>query len=303
MLLLNAWAAPAQTLSPSAFAQELQRLEAAVSAGAPGQVPDVRPPSAWTVEANGQRIDVPGIGILRSLDEARRNPSLWPARRAALLEHLRALQAEVRALEAQTAAAADSQRAARATLDEVLAAPEFQRLRKQSALARLRQRFSEWLLDVWERLGGAALGRRGTATAFAWIVAIAALIVLATAVVRLILRPARRAALAPHPGGERHPARLWARKALAAADPREALRYAYTATIYGLEEEGVWSADDSRTPREYLRLLPHDHRRRRLVADLTVRFEEIWFAAREATENDRALALAGLKELGCLPAD
>ena len=39
------------------------------------------------------------------------------------------------------------------------------------------------------------------------------------------------------------------------------------------------------------------------MADLTVRFEEIWFAAREATENDRALALAGLKELGCLPAD
>jgi hypothetical protein len=302
MLLLNAWAAPAQALSPSAFAQELQRLEAAVSDGAPGQVPDVRPPSAWTVEANGQRIDVPAAGILRSLDEARRNPSLWPARRAALLEHLRALQAEARALGTQ-ASVADSRGAARATLEDVLAAPEFQRLRKQSALARLRQRFSEWLLDVWEQLGGAALGRRGTATAFAWIVAIAALIVLAAAVVRLILRPASRSTVAPQSDGERHPARLWARKALAAADPREALRYAYTATIYGLEEEGVWSADDSRTPREYLRLLPHDHRRRRLMADLTVRFEEIWFAAREATENDRALALAGLKELGCLPAD
>ena len=37
------------------------------------------------------------------------------------------------------------------------------------------------------------------------------------------------------------------------------------AVISRLEEEGAWRLDDTRTPREYLRLLPADHRRRRVA--------------------------------------
>jgi hypothetical protein len=50
-------------------------------------------------------------------------------------------------------------------------------------------------------------------------------------------------------------------------------------------------------------MLPRDHRRHPLVADVTRRFEEIWFGARRATADDRDAALARLREMGCLPAE
>ena len=148
------------------------------------------------------------------------------------------------------------------------------------------------------------LGRRGTAIAFAWIAVLVALAMLTSWLMRVILRSSQseRVGLTPAPS-KRRSARAWARDATTAADPREAMRHAYRALICGLEEEGAWRLDDARTPREYLRLLPADHRRRGPAADVIRRFEEVWFAARVATEDDRAAVVARLKELGCLPAD
>jgi hypothetical protein len=72
--------------------------------------------------------------------------------------------------------------------------------------------------------------------------------------------------------------------------------------VAGLEEEGTWRRDDALTPREYTRLLAAGHRRRALFTDISRRFEEVWFAARTATDDDRSAVMARLKELGCLPA-
>jgi hypothetical protein len=47
-------------------------------------------------------------------------------------------------------------------------------------------------------------------------------------------------------------------RALAAArggEARDAVRAAFNAALLRLEEEGVWRADESRTPREHLQLL------------------------------------------------
>ena len=188
-------------------------------------------------------------------------------------------------------------------LTGVLAGPEFTRMAQESAFARLRQRMTEWLIGLWQRLGGPRLGSRTTAILFAWIAVLVAAGALAIWLVRFLRHAERpRSALpAPHPA--RMPAGAWARQALAAADLREASRCAYRAVISGLEEEGAWRSDATRTPREYLRLLPVDHRRRPPVADVGRRFEEIWFGARTATDEDRAAALARLKEVGCLPAE
>ncbi len=68
----------------------------------------------------------------------------------------------------------------------------------------------------------------------------------------------------------------------------------------GLEEEGAWRSDDTRTPREHVRLLPADHRRRPLFADVARRFEQVWFGGRAATPDDTRSELTRLQELGCL---
>jgi hypothetical protein len=73
--------------------------------------------------------------------------------------------------------------------------------------------------------------------------------------------------------------------------------------LSSLEEEGALRGDETRTPREFLRLLPETHRRRGLLADVTRRFEEIWYGARHPTEEDRRSLLARLEELGCLPVE
>jgi hypothetical protein len=296
---------PAPILEPAAFAAELERISAAVASGPPGVVPDVRVPPVWRVEADGQRFEVPAGWLEQEIGAARRAPSQWPSKRSALLARLTALKGEAEAF----ATAASGPRepgstAARTALNGVLARPDFKRMAQQTAMSDLRQRFSQWLLRMWDRLGGGnVLGRRSTAMALAWIAAILALGALTTWLVRLIMRPDRHGRLAlTAPAARRRSARAWARDAMMAADPREAARCAYRATLCRFEEDGVWRPDDTRTPREYLRLLPHDHRGRSLLTDVTGRFEEIWYGARDATEDDRRSFMARLKELGCLPA-
>ena len=86
-------------------------------------------------------------------------------------------------------------------------------------------------------------------------------------------------------------------------DPREAVRCAYRAAVASLEEEGAWRADDTRTPREHLRLLPSGHRRRAIFADVAGRFEGVWFGGRTPTSDDARMVLSRLEELGCLRAE
>jgi hypothetical protein len=307
-IVLVAWIVPAAaqqpSMTPAEFASELQRLSEEVSnSGAPGVVPSIEVPAVWSVDAGGRRYEVPALWLQHSLNDARHNPAIWPAERARIRTRLEALRSEVEALVATTSTAGPDPAAARTALTEVLARPEFKRMAQESALARLRQRVTEWLIDVWQRLGGPRLGSRSTAMLFAWIAVLVAAGALGMWLLRF-LRHAERPRLAlTAPPPARTPAGTWARQALAAADPRDAIRCAYRAVVSALEEEGAWRSDDTRTPREYLRLLPANHRRRPPVADVTRRFEEIWFGARRATDNDRAAALARLKEIGCLPAE
>jgi hypothetical protein len=310
LIALVAIAVPAAAQSspamdPAAFATELQRISTVISSGAPGAVPDVRLPAVWTVETRGQRFEMPAIWLRQEIDAARLNPSAWPSKRFSLLAQLAALKIEAESLAALHASPRVPDPAvARTALTGVLARPDFRRMAQQSAMSSLRQRISQWLLRIWDRLGGKALGRRGTALVFAWIAALLALGVLTAWLVQLIMRPDRHGRLAlTAPSARRRSARAWARDAMQAADPREAARCAYRAAVCRFEEDGAWRPDDTRTPREYLRLLSPDHRGRGLLADVTRRFEEIWYGAREATEDDRQSLLARLRELGCLPAE
>ena len=197
----------------------------------------------------------------------------------------------------------DSTRA-RDVLADVLSRTEFRQQATESTIRRWQRKAADWLADLWERLGIRRLAGETTTHVIAWIVSIAALVGLVAWIFRALTRANRdpRFALTAPPS-RRKSARAWAAAAASATDLREVVRCAYNATLTRLHEEGAWKPDPARTPREHLRLLAHDHRRRPAVADVARRFEDVWFAARTPTDDDRQALLTRLRELGCLSAD
>jgi len=99
--------------------------------------------------------------------------------------------------------------------------------------------------------------------------------------------------------------RVWLEFAKHAADAgarddyREAVRLAYWAGVYRLEELGVWRADRNRTHREYLRLMPQDAKGRAPLVAITQRFELAWYAGQSASADQFQEVAQQLEELGC----
>jgi len=291
-------------LDITGFVAELDRIAAAVMAtdAAGREELKTRVPERWVIREASVQFDVPTDWIAAPLQAAARSPSSWPYLRAKLLARIASVRTEALSLDARPVA--PDRQVPRATLQEVLARPEFAGRRSATWIKLLRDQVSEWLIKFWQRMGGERLGRRTTAIAFAWIAALAALAVLSWWLVSVLVRTSPGSRLDIPPAQSRRlSARAWALQAVSASDPREAARYAYHAGVRRLEEEGAWRVDDARTPREYLRLLPSGHGRRTILADMTNRFEQIWYGGRKATADDMQQAIAGLKDLGCLPAD
>ena len=298
-------AAQDSLLEIPAFVAELDRLIVSIPAASSESLPPLRDsiPAAWAVRHGGEQFDVSGIAIRRELDEGVGDPSAWPKRRDGLVAWLREMRQEAVRLEAGESGGIAPERS-RAALQHVLARKEFQRSASETVMTELRRRVTEWLIRLWERFGGTASGGRTLAVGLAWISALSALGALSWWLISTLLRSNKGLALAlTPPEARRRSARAWARDAAAAADPRDAVRCAYRAALATLEDEGAWRADDARTPREHLRLLPSGHQRRSLFANVAGRFEEVWFGARTPTAEDKRTLLAQLKELGCLPAD
>jgi len=94
----------------------------------------------------------------------------------------------------------------------------------------------------------------------------------------------------------------WLASARAAAemgDWREAIRFTYWGAVSHLEQQGCWTPDRARTPREYLRLLKDTGERRTLLTDVTRKFERAWYAQRSATELEYRELLSKVEALGC----
>jgi len=295
---------PRPSIELSAFVTELEHLLAVIPRAQPADLAAVRAtiPASWVVQTTNGEVKVPAAWLRRELEEGRRDSKTWPSRRADAVAQLTSLRLEAVALQAipSTPAASD----ARATLRDVLQQKEFRQQAGVTLMSRLRRVISDWLVRLWRWLGGERIGRRSTAVVFAWFAGFAALAALGWWVVRTLRtspNQGRLALTAPPPA--RKSARAWALQAAAAADPREATRFAYRAAVVRLEEEGAWRADEARTPREHMRLLPASHRRRQLFAEVAGRFEEIWFGGRTPSNDDTRETVARLRELGCLPVD
>ena len=300
---IPALAQPVST-DPAAFTRALEGLAVRVAATSVPEIPDLIAsiPPAWTVSAGDDRVQVSSAWITTALDAARKSPATWPQQRDALVAQLNAARHEATTLAAQPSGR-EMERSRRVAA-EVLSRDEFQRNASDTAMAKLRQRIIDWFVALWDRLGGNRIGRRSATTVFAWVAGLSALAGLTWWLVFRVLAPSRRSGLAlTPPAARRRSARAWARAAAAAHDPREAVRCAYHAAVVGLEEEGAWRADATRTPREHVRLLSAEHRRRTPFADVARRFEQVWFGGRAATTDDTRTVLTRLQELGCLPAE
>ena len=210
--------------------------------------------------------------------------------------------------EARTApASAPDRTAARAALRAVLAQRAFAQARATSWQADLRRRIERWLSDAWDRTLGRHVGQQTLARLLAWGVTFAAVVVLLVWLTQLTVRkraeqPIALGRIPPRrvPGGE---LALEAAALVRAGRAREAARVAYRAAVQRLEEEGAFKVDDTRTPREYLRLLPAPHRRRAGLSALTAAFERLWYGSRAASADDGRAILALLQDLECLPRD
>ena len=207
----------------------------------------------------------------------------------------------------QASHSSDRMRVPRETLARILEQPEFQRGAMTAWTDALQARIVRWIERLFARLGTGPVSRRALVKVLAWMAGLSALAALAWWLVRSLRRSTPISAGRYEPAASsRRSARSWARDALLAhrgGNPREAARCAYNAALTRLEEEGSWRRDESRTPREYLRLLPPAHHHIGAMSDVTGRFERAWYGAATPGADDSVVLLNRLKELGCLASD
>jgi hypothetical protein len=228
-------------------------------------------------------------------------PALPPKPRAPYLDELLA-QAHERLLADGQQADAAPQAAAnhaseRATLKAILARREFQGVSKVSAKDRFLEKLGNWLDRFFSRLTG--FGE--AAHWLGWLLLGLLIGGVCLGLVWLLVRIERRARLRLVP--ETQPSalapsardwQLWLNDARAMAARelwREAIHFVYWASISRLESRRLWPADRTRTPREYLALLPSEDPRSSSLTALTRSFERTWYGGRAAASADFQAAL------------
>jgi hypothetical protein len=293
---------PSQALSLPAFVTELDRLIAGVASAGVADATSLAAtvPARWSVAAPGP-LEVDTRWLVDGLADAAAHPEQWTTTREGLRRRLRAMRTH--AAEVGEDSNSEVRQRARSAVQKILERPEFQRSAASRWLERLQRRIGDWLADLRQRLGLSRSTGLRTAQALAWMTALVAAAGLGVWLARTLAHP-RGAALDLGAGyTARRKARECALRALAdarAGNLKEAVRSAYKAAVLQLEEQGAWRVDESRTPREYLRMLGKGDSRTPLMMDLTQRFEQIWYGDRVVSPDDTSRVTAHLEALGCL---
>jgi len=199
---------------------------------------------------------------------------------------------------------APSAQIARAQLTAVLSRREFRFVRPPSWWDVMWARVWRWIGRQLDKLMGRLHLKPSVSNVLSWILLGAAFLLLALMLWRNLRRASRgmtRLRLqAPASGAWGW--RQWADAARSAAAEqryRDAVHCSYWAAVFRLEQMGVWRLDDSRTPREYLRLLPPESQHCEPMASLTRSFEMVWYGYRPVTPAQAQSALQELENLGC----
>ena len=190
----------------------------------------------------------------------------------------------------------------RAIITAILSRPEFQDLHGPTWIDRLQQRFIQFLIRLFGRAITSSIFSN-VGKFFVYGLMLVAFLALAYWVYRSIRTTAKVETILP--GSLPVSAREWrvwladAREAAQHGNWRDAIHLAYWAGISFLESQGVWRPDSARTPREYLRLMPTANQHRPVLAELTRKFELVWYAGQPADAQAFSQTLEELEKLGC----
>jgi hypothetical protein len=288
---LNAYRAQLDRL-----AQSVARLEEHPEEGQ--AVRDSLPPK-WIVSDGKLGYEVSTERLAEDLEQWQKDPQKTA--------HLDSLQRRIQRLQAEAGAFTASpspSSGGRQKLQQILARKEFGAIHGPTWFDRLLARIVRWL----DSLQGPKVGRIGfwpwIGRAIVWTVIVAVCLALAYVLWKWITRTQENLELNLSGGEQFHKhSREWVADALASArrgDYRTAIRCSYWAAVFRLEELGRWTPNRTRTPREYLRLLPADHFQRPPLASLTQCFELTWYGYAVATARDFDQVTQQLEKLGCL---
>jgi hypothetical protein len=195
--------------------------------------------------------------------------------------------------------------AARTVLHDVLSQRAFSHAKGQTWATGIRRWVEDLLTAWWPRVMGSRFARPSALRAVAWIASILALGVLMGWLWRIVKRSRTATPFELQvPVRDERRWRALAQEAvdlIRAGQIRDGARLAYRAAVQRLEEEGAFTHDTTRTPREYLQLVPARHRSRPALATLTRAFERIWYGARAASADEGREIVTLLQDLECLP--
>ena len=305
-------AAGAHAQTPSAtdlpgYVADLQNWSSAVAQlpAHPEKLPDLRRsvPLKLELQTGGQHFTISNAWLIVALVHWEKDARQRPAIQQQIAQRLQWELQQTQAL-SQPPEWPSSQ-AARAQLAFVLSRREFRFVRAPSWWDLMWARVWRWIGRQVEKLMGRLRLKPAVSNVLSWILLGVAFLLLAL----ILWRNLRRASRGMTRLGLQAPVstawgwRQWAeaaRAALAEQRYRDAVHCCYWAAVFRLEQMGVWRLDDSRTPREYLRLLARDSQHRQAMASLTRGFEMVWYGYRPVTPAQAESALQELEKLECI---
>lgn len=257
-------------------------------------------PPLWSLDTKGQHFTVQTAWVKRDLQSIVKDPKQAQRAGDEIDQRLKEMRAEAVALD-QTYGVNPA--LAKARLKDVLARAEFREVRSPAWFEQMRERFLAWLGDFLNRVFGSLHGYGDYGRALLWIVVASLVLVFLILLSRILFKPKADVSLdLKGPLLVARNWRDWARDAQGRAahgEYREAIRLAYWAGIFRLEELGAWQIHRARTHREYMRLLAAGDARRTPLAALTARFESAWYGGSAVNRNDFDDAILQLERLGC----
>ena len=268
-----------------------------------------------TVEWNGTSITVDNSWLDRELKEFEHAPDADHKRAQVLkrvLERLAALEERLQEAERPVKTSTAAKAELKERLATILLRPEYApTAKRESALARLLERFAKWIAGLFPERQPLTPGRERTVSRFAQIfvlvLALAALAYVLKLLLPRLLRNSRgkkkvkaeaRIVLGERLEPDQSSADLLAEaeKLARTGDQRGAIRKGYIALLVELGDRKIISLAQYKTNRDYLRSVREINSLYPRMQMLTSSFEGHWYGSRQATEEDWAAFRTGCRE-------